>query len=378
MTKLGAGCGVLGLVVATIGSAAHWTGAIVLGTALVLLLAGSLVHAMLKPHLTLERAVEPRRVQKGLPAIALVHVGNSSRRVLPPLVIEQRLGAAVIRAALPRLRKGERSVRTYRLPTTRRGVFELGPVELPRADPFGLCRTVQRLGAPQEIEVRPRQLMLNPLPTGLSRNLEGPSSDASPQGTITFHRIREYALGDDIRNVHWPSTAHSGKLMVRHYVDTAQPYTVVLLDLSPDVYSEETFEEAVDVAASVVGSMSAGKAPVQLRATNGDRVGGPGQREPSALVDYLTRVSPDSNGSLRSQLLLLRRDRGGTALVVVTGRLDTDNLPTVASLRRRFDRVVVLSLTGERILAPAHPGLTVVAAETADELARTWNTRIAR
>lgn len=378
MTKLGAGCGVLGLVVATIGSAAHWTGAIVLGTALVLLLAGSLVHAMLKPHLTLERAVEPRRVQKGLPAIALVHVGNSSRRVLPPLVIEQRLGAAVIRAALPRLRKGERSVRTYRLPTTRRGVFELGPVELPRADPFGLCRTVQRLGAPQEIEVRPRQLTLNPLPTGLSRNLEGPSSDASPQGTITFHRIREYALGDDIRNVHWPSTAHSGKLMVRHYVDTAQPYTVVLLDLSPDVYSEETFEEAVDVAASVVGSMSAGKAPVQLRATNGDRVGGPGQREPSALVDYLTRVSPDSNGSLRSQLLLLRRDRGGTALVVVTGRLDTDNLPTVASLRRRFDRVVVLSLTGERILAPAHPGLTVVAAETADELARTWNTRIAR
>ena len=349
-----------------------------LGTGLVLLLVGSLVHSLIKPSLALERAVEPKRVQKGSPAIALVHVANSSRRALPALVIEQRLGDAVIRAALPRLRRGERSVRTYRLPTTRRGVFELGPVELPRADPFGLCRTVQRLGTPQEIEVHPRQLALNPLPTGLSRNLEGPSSDASPQGTITFHRLREYTLGDDLRNVHWASTAHTGKLMVRHYVDTAQPYTVVLLDLSPEVYSEETFEEAVDVAASVVTSMSTGKAPVQLRATNGDRVGGPGQREPSALVEYLTRVSPNASGSLTSQLLLLRRDRGGTALVVVTGRVDAGALPTVASLRRRFDRVVVVAVTAERMPAPAHPGLTVVAAETAEELARTWNTRIAR
>lgn len=378
MTRLGIGCGIVGSAVAAIGAAGQWTEAVVLGSGLLLLLAGSLAHSLLKPRLSLERAVEPRRVQKGLPAIALVHVANSSRRVLPPLVIEQRLGEAVIRAALPRLRRGERSVRTYRLPTTRRGVFELGPVEVPRADPFGLCRTVLRLGTPQEIQVLPRQLALHPLPTGLSRNLEGPSSDASPQGTVTFHRLREYALGDDLRNVHWASTAHTGKLMVRHYVDTAQPYTVVLLDLSPEVYSEETFEEAVDVAASVVTSMSTGKAPVQLRATNGDRVGGPGQREPSALVEYLTRVSPHAGGSLRSQLLLLRRDRGGTALVVVTGRLDAGSLPTVASLRRRFDRVVVLALTAERVPVPAHPGLTVVAAGTADELARTWNSRIAR
>ncbi len=121
------------------------------------------------------------------------------------------------------------------------------------------------MGAPQRIAVHPRLLALHPLPTGISRHLEGPSSDTSPQGTVTFHRLREYVVGDDLRTVHWPSTAHAGKLVVRHNVDTAQPYTVVLADLDPDRYSAETFEEAIDVTASLVMSMSVGKAPVQLR-----------------------------------------------------------------------------------------------------------------
>lgn len=378
MTRLGAGCAVIGTAVATAGFVAHWAQAAVLGCGLVVLLTGSLVYALYRPRLTLEREVEPRRVEKGMPAIALIHVANASRRALPPLAMEQRLGDDVIRSALPRLRRAERSLRTYLLPTTRRGIFDIGPVELPRADPFGLCRTVRRLGEPQQIEVHPRQLSLRPLPAGLSRNLEGPSSDSAPQGSITFHRIREYAVGDDLRLVHWPSTAHTGKLMVRHQVDTAQPYTVVLLDIDPDAYSADSFEEAVDVASSLVTSMGSGRAPVQLRTSRGDRIGGPALRDPTPLVDYLTRVEPDATSSLREQLVLLQRDRGGTALVMVTGRLRAETLPMVAALRRRFDRVVAVSLASSRDPVPAHPGLTAVSAGSADELTRIWNTRIAR
>src|SRR6185437_9806160 len=106
------------------------------------------------------------------------------------------------------------------------------------------------MGGPQQIAVHPRILRLQPLPTGVSRYLEGPSSDSSPQGTVTFHRLREYVVGDDLRTVHWPSTAKVGQLVVRHNVDTAQPYTVVVLDVDPARYSPETFEEAVDTAAS--------------------------------------------------------------------------------------------------------------------------------
>jgi len=365
MTRLGVGAAVLGVALTVGGWIARWPSVVVLGGALLVLLAGSILYGARRPRL-------------GLPAIAVVHVTNLSRRSLAPLAIEQRLGDTPIRALLPRLRRGEQGMRTYRLPTSQRGVYDIGPVEIPRADPFGLCRTVQRMGSPQRIAVHPRLLSMHPLPAGISRNLEGPSSDASPQGTATFHRIREYVVGDDLRTVHWPSTARIGKLVVRHNVDTAQPYTVILTDLDPDRYSAETFEEGIDVTASLVMSMAVGRAPVQLRVTNGDRLGGPSHRDPIPLIDYLTELKPDPNGSLAAQLVLLRRDRGGTALVVVTGRLDLDSLPMIAALRRRFDRVIVTSIVSRPTRVPVHPGLTVVAAASADEMVRAWNSRVAR
>lgn len=379
MTRLGWGAVPLGALLVVIGVLAHWQPVAVLGAGMLILVAGSLSYALRRPRLRLERAVEPPRVEKGRPAIAVIHVANMSRRSLPPIVIEQRLGDTPVRARLPRLRRGEQGMRTYRLPTARRGTYEVGPVEIARADPFGLCRTVQFMGQPQPISVHPRVLSLRPLPTGTSRNLEGPSSDTSPQGTVTFHRLREYVIGDDLRNVHWPSTARLGQLVVRHNVDTAQPYTVVLLDLNPARYSEETFEEAVDVASSISVSMAAGRAPVQLRTTAGDRMGGPAYRDPTAIVDFLTEVTPTDEGSLDAQLVLLRRDRGGTALVVVTGRIDTDTIPGISALRRRFDRVILVSMVGRPAgRLPVHPGLTMVEAATAGELLLHWNATVAR
>ena len=377
MTRFGAGAALVGVLLLVGGLLAHWYPVAVIGLGVVILVAGSIAHVLRRPRLVLERAVEPPRVEKGSPAIAVVHVTNKSRRTLAPIAIEQRLGDTPIRALLPRLRRGEQGLRTYRLPTSRRGVYEIGPVEIPRSDPFGLCRMVQRMGASQQIAVHPRLLALHRLPAGISRNLEGPSSDASPQGTATFHQLREYVVGDDLRSIHWPTTAHLGKLVVRHNVDTAQPYTVVLTDLRPERYSQDTFEEAMDVTASLVVSMSVGKAPVQMRLTDGTRMGGPGSRDPAPLVDYLTEVEP-SPGSLVSQLVLLRRDRGGTALVVVTGQIDLDDLPVVAALRRRFDRVIVASMVRHSVRVPLHPGLTIVEAATADELVQRWNTGVAR
>ena len=378
MTRLGAGAALAGAALLLAGWIDRWPSVTVLGAGIVLLVAGSLTYVIRRPRVALERAVEPPRVEKGLPAIAVVQATNLSRRPLGALLIEQRLGSTPVRARLPRLQRGESGIRTYRLPTSQRGVYDIGPVEIPRSDPFGLCRTVQHMGEVQRIAVHPRLLALSPLPTGTSRNLEGPSSDTSPQGTVTFHRLREYVVGDDLRTVHWPSTARIGKLVVRHNVDTAQPFTVVLTDLHPDRYSAETFEEAIDVSASLVMSLSAGKAPVQLRTSSGDRIGGSTQRDPQPIVDYLTTVQADPAGSLSSQLVLLRRDRGGTALVVVTGEIDLESLPQVAALRRRFDRVILVSMVPRPARAPVHPGLTIVEASTADELAQRWNTAVSR
>jgi uncharacterized protein (DUF58 family) len=377
VTRLGWGAGAVGLALFAVGLVARWAALLVLGAGLLVLVAGAVLYVVRSPRLQLERAVEPPRVEKGQPAIAVVQATNRSWRALSGLVIEQRLGATVFRAELPSLGRAETSLRTYRLPTSQRGTYSVGPVELPKADPFGLCRRVTALGEPQMISVHPRVLSLRPLPTGTSRNLEGPSSDTSPQGSVTFHRLREYVIGDDLRTVHWPSTAPLGKLVVRHYVDTAQPYTVVLVDLRPDVYSPETFEEAMDVAASVATSLSSGKAPVQIRTTAGERVGGPGHRDPAPLVDYLTDVAPTSGGSLSAQLVPLRRDRGGSALVVVTGKLDLESLPAIASMSR-FNHVIVTSLVPRPEPTPSYPGVRVFVTSTANELAQAWDGWVAR
>jgi len=373
VTRLGWGTVCAGVALVAGGVVARWGPLVVIGTALVALVVTTSAYVLRSPRLALERAIEPPRVEKGQPAIAVIRATNLSWRTLTAVTIEQRLGGMLFRAELPRLRRGEAGLRTYRLPTSRRGTYSVGPVEIPRADPFGLCRRVRALGQPQVISVHPRGLALKPLPSGKSRNLEGPSSDMSPQGTVTFHRLREYVIGDDLRTVHWPSTARLGKLVVRHYVDTAQPFTVVLVDLRPEVYSPETFEEAMDVTASVATSMSTGKAPVQIRTTAGERVGGAGHRDPAGLVDYLTDLAPSSLGSLSAQLVPLRRDRGGSALVVVTGALELESLPAIAALTRRFDHVIVASLVPRPAPAPVYPGVSILVATSADDLAQAWD-----
>jgi uncharacterized protein (DUF58 family) len=378
VTRVGVGAAIIGVGLALIGWLARWPPVFVVGVGLIVLVAGATGHVVRRPRLELRREIEPPRVEKGRAAIAVIRATNRSRRTLAALPIEQRVGSISVNAVLPRLRGGESGLRTYRLPTTRRGVFDIGPIEVARADPFGLCRTVQRLGGSQRIAVHPRLIELNPLKTGVSRNLDGPSSDTSPQGSITFHRLRPYVVGDDLRSVHWPTTARLGRLVVRHNVDTAQPDSVVLLDLRPSVYSEETFESAIDVAASLVMSLSSNLAPVQLRTTTDERMGGRSQRDPVAVVDRLTRIEPDQSGSLLAQLLLLRRDRGGTAMVVVTGRLDLESLPAISACRRRFDRVIAISLVSRPTPIPSDPGVIVLSAADADGAARAWNSQVAR
>jgi uncharacterized protein (DUF58 family) len=377
MTRAGWGALAVGAMLVALGAATRWSPVTIVGAGFLLLLAGAACYVLASPPVAIERAVEPARVEKGQPAIALIRASNRSRRSLAPVTIEQRLGDMVFRAELPRLRRGETTLRTYRLPTNKRGTYTVGRVEVPKADPFGLCRRARSLGHPQVISVGPRRIALRPLPSGMSRNLEGPSSDMSPQGSVTFHRLREYVLGDDLRTVHWPTTARLGKLVVRHYVDTAQPYTVVVLDIRPDVYSADTFEEAVDVAASVTACMSLAKAPVQLRTTAGDRTGGPAQRDPAPVLGFLTDVAPNPTGALTNELLPLRRDRGGSALVVVTGTLEAEALPAMAALARRFDHVVALSIVPRVGPVPAYPGVDVLVGTSAEEVCRSWDAWVA-
>jgi uncharacterized protein (DUF58 family) len=373
MTKIGLAALLAGVAGLALGLIYGWRSFDLVGIGLLAVVLIGLLIIARPSRLVIDRQIQPPRVPKGSPAIAFLTFANRGRGTVGVTVANQPFGDIAVRTVIPRLRRGERGVRTYRLPTTRRGIFDVGPVEVTRRDPFELFRRSRRYGQVERIWVYPRVLGLRALPVGQTRHLEGPSSDTSPQGTITFHRLRDYVVGDDLRLVHWRSSARTGKLVVKHNVDTSQPYSVVLLDQRPDRYTEQSFEDAVDVATSVLVAASANKAPVELRLTDGHTVGGPRLRDVTPLVDHLTGVAPHDGGSLQSQLLGLRRLRGGTSLVVVTGVLDPADLPFVAALRRRFDRLVLVSLDPEDPAPVRFPGVRIIVAADADAVAVAWN-----
>src|SRR6476469_1838460 len=298
MTKAGVAVLLGGAIVLALGLWLQWTAFDLVGVGLLVLVVVSVLVVVRPSPLAIDRAIQPPRVPKGSPAIAVLTFANRGRRTVGVTVANQPFGGAQVRTVIPRLRRGERGLRTYRLPTRRRGIFDVGPVEVTRRDSFELFRSTRRYGDIERIWVYPRVLELRPLPTGNMRHLEGPSSDTSPQGNITFHRLRDYVMGDDLRLVHWRSSARTGKLVVKHNVDTSQPYSVVLLDLRPGGYTAESFESAVDVAASVLVASSAHKAPVELRLTDSTVVGGPRLREVTPLIDHLTGVQPHTTGEL--------------------------------------------------------------------------------
>jgi uncharacterized protein (DUF58 family) len=378
LTKAGLAALIAGALALGLGLWLEWIAFDLVGVGLLVLVLIAMLVVVRPSPLSIDRAIQPPRVPKGSPAIAVLTFANRGRRTVGVTVANQPFGDAMVRTVIPRVRRGERGLRTYRLPTRRRGIFDVGPVEVTRRDAFELFRRSRRYGDVERIWVYPRVLDLRPLPTGQTRHLEGPSSDTSPQGNITFHRLRDYVVGDDLRLVHWRSSARTGRLVVKHNVDTSQPYTTVLLDLRPGRYTAESFEAAVDVAASVLVVSSANKAPVELRLTDSTVIGGPRLRDVTPLIDHLTGVQPHRTGELKSQLLALRRARGGTSLVVVTGVLDTEDLPYVAALRRRFERLVVVSLDTEQHGAtPARfPGVRVITARDADEAQAAWNVQV--
>jgi uncharacterized protein (DUF58 family) len=373
MTRTGLAALLGGIAVLVLGLTLHWLAFDVTGIALLLLVLACLVNILRPSRLVIERSIQPPRVPKGSPAVAVLSFANRGQRTVGVTVANQPFGDIDVRTVIPRMRRGERGIRTYRLPTRQRGIFDVRPIEVTRRDSFEFFRASRQHGEPERIWVYPRVLGFRTLPTGQTRHLEGPSSDVSPQGNITFHRLREYVVGDDLRLVHWRSSARTGTLVVKHNVDTSQPYTAVLVDQRPDRYTEAAFEEAVDVAASVVVCSSANKAPVELRLTDGTRLGGPRLREPVPLIDHLTGVGPDADGSLQTQLIALRRSRGGTSFVLVTGVLEHTDLPFVSALRRRFDRLVVVSIDPDRGRAPHFEGVRVIVAADADEACAAWN-----
>jgi uncharacterized protein (DUF58 family) len=380
VTRLGWGTLVVAVITTAIGALLRWPAVLGLGVALLVVVLVAVAYLVRPPDLSIDRRVSPSRVRKGELAIAHLRLRNRGRRPFLGGTGVQDLGGVELEVALPRLRRGEQDVRTSVLPTDRRGLHLLGPVRLRRADAFGLVRVDQRHGREDELLVLPRVLPFRPLRDSLTRSLEGIADDTNPNGSMTFHQMREYVPGDDVRRIHWPSTArlsHAGTLIVRQDVDDAQPFVVVVADTRSDRYPDaDAFELAVDAAASAVVAAATGHAPYELRTTGRERFGGPANHVVDPALEVLALADPAPAATLLDELGEVQRSRRGAVAIVVTGVPDPEERSAVARLRSRFSRVLLVSVAEEGRPRATHPGMATAQGHDAASLVAAWNVAV--
>ncbi|WP_432106866.1 DUF58 domain-containing protein [Streptomyces sp. AA1529] len=336
--------------------------AAVLGVGCLLAVAAALVRTGRSPRLAARRRVTPRKVARGDRADGSVTLSSAGRRVRRGLEVVDRCGELPLVLRIPPLAAGAEHTVRYALPTGRRGRIALGPLRLERTEPLGLARRVRVFGPGEggtdTLLVRPRVCPLPVLPSGTAHHVEGPTSDTADEGSLTFHALREYVLGDDLRRVHWRSTARTGTLMVKQLVDVSLPHTTLVLDTRTAAYrTEDDFELAVDCAASVAFAAARSHFPVDVLSETGTvlRTDGAGGNDAEALLDRLALVRRSERASAAGAFDGLEQARRRGSLTVITGTGDATGLGALDRVRRRFDRTVVLRTGGGAEDAPHEP-----------------------
>lgn len=160
--------------------------------------------------------------------------------------------ASEINFAVHPLAPHSRFEKTVTAVAARRGVLTVGPVLIRRGDAFGLIRN-EHLAAPgQRLYIHPHAVALPPIEAGITRDLEGSPTSDIVDDDLSFYGLRDYQPGDDVRNIHWLSTAKAGHAMVRQYQATKRTDASLSIALDPSLYADENeFEEAVRVHASL-------------------------------------------------------------------------------------------------------------------------------
>ena len=228
------------------------------------------------------------RVERATAATLDVVLVDHGARSLSGMQFRRLGGAGPDVVGLPRLKPGIPTAAPLPIPTARRGPVDMGPWTVVRHDAWMLLRrTVTRVPA-VEVVVVPR---VHPLTLGSLPTSTGDQRTSRSQGDTDISTLREYVVGDELRRVHWRSSAKAGSLMVTQRVDARRPGVQVVVDVSESAYArEEEFEEAVDVAASIAIAAAQTGVPVELVTTAGESARAGAGRH-AGVLDLLARVN---------------------------------------------------------------------------------------
>jgi uncharacterized protein (DUF58 family) len=375
LTRSGVGVAIGSALLLILGWLADYPELVALAFAGLAALVVAALWMLLRPDLAVVREIRPERVTAGEAAFGVITLTNEARRRSPPILAEESFAGLRVYVPIPSLAPGATFTDTYPLPTGDRGIYQVGPLTIGHTDPLRLMRVGRAYSTYSTLYVHPRQKVVAPVPTGQTRDMDGPTSSFSPHGGIAFHSLREYVPGDDWRLIHWKSTARTGQLMVRHNVVPNQPRLLVVLDTSALSYVDNAFEYAVSAAASLAVAAIRGNFPLELRTTGGavmasDR-GGEGA---VGALDLLAAATPSTSDPGLAALPGMVSLDDSQALGVITGQPEGRMLSVLPAVRRHVLMVsLVQFLGGSGHPAPPPPGVVSVVARNLDEFAAAWN-----
>jgi len=229
-----------------------WLELVALAWAGVVLVLVASLYLVGRSPFTVELGLLHKRVVVGEGATGVVTLTNPTGRRTAGVKVEVPVGAGLAEIAMPALRGGGTFAHEFAVPTLRRGLVPIGPVRTVRADPVGLVRRELVWTDRAELVVHPRTISVPSTSTGLIRDLEGTPTNDLTSSDVSFHSLREFQTGDELRFIHWKSTAKAGTWMVRQFEQTRRSHLVVALSLaSADYATDEEFELAVSVAGSL-------------------------------------------------------------------------------------------------------------------------------
>ena len=309
---------------------------------LVLPLAAVAVVARTRYRLSCTRSLTPPRVEAGRPSDVRLELDNVSRLPSGVLLLEDALPytlGARPRFVLDRVEpQGARTV-SYPVRSDVRGRFTVGPLSVRLTDPFGLVELARAFTTTDQLVVTPVVSPLPPVRLGgdWAGGGESTARSVAASGSEDIS-TREYRHGDDLRRVHWKSTARTGELMVRREEQPFQSRATLLLDGRAEAHRGEgpgsSYEWAVSAVASVGATLTRAGFALHLFDHTGVDLAAPSTPlTESVLLDALAGVGPQRSGSLGPAAARLRRTGVDGALVAVLGQLDAEQADRLARLR---------------------------------------------
>jgi uncharacterized protein (DUF58 family) len=297
------------------------------------------------------RGVSQGRAPAGTEVVVQLTVTNRSLIPTGPLMLEDRLPARLsgrARFVLDGLNGRETRTVAYHMPALPRGHYDTGPLRVRLTDPFGLIDATRSFTARSRFVITPivDHLPNVHLPNSWDLGENAGSHSIGSRGADDAS-TREWREGDDLRKIHWRSTARTGALMVRHEERPWQGHATVLLDLRASAHESagqpapgaddrgsRSIEWAISAVASIGSQLFLTGRDVSLidNLTARDR-----QRLASqgSLVDHLAEVRASDETSLLPVVPLLRQAMRDSTVVAVLGRLDDASLHALADAHPR-------------------------------------------